>query len=245
MRKFILLPVLSAVLLFSFGKGLSAIGLSGANAIAPQENLAVVELYTSQSCSSCPPADRLLNSIADDPNIIALGFHVTYWDHLHWKDTLSREFATQRQRTRARYNNSRRVYTPQMVVNGKSEFVGSNRATLASALSNPHNVTAITVNHNTSNQSIEITLPNIERGNYTLWVAGIQNTHTQAIPSGENRGRTVEYKNSVLDFKSGGSWDGSSDSRVISVTPQKNIDRYIVYAQERGYGPVLAAGKSK
>jgi len=244
MRKFILLPVLSAVLLFSFGKGLSAIGFSGGGDIAPQSNLNVVELYTSQSCSSCPPADRLLNTVANDANIIALGFHVTYWDHLHWKDTLSREFATDRQRATARHRNTRRVYTPQMIVNGKDEFVGSSKTKLASALAKPHETTPINVQYNGKNASVEFTLPNIERSTYTLWIAGIQNSHTQSIPSGENRGRTVEYKNAVLDFKSGGSWNGSTDSRTINISPQAAIDRYVVYAQENGYGQILAAGIS-
>ena len=94
----------------------------------------VVELFTSQSCSSCPPADRNLGKLSENPNVIALGFHVTYWNHLHWEDTLSNEFSTKRQRSYAAAFRNGRVYTPQMVVNGEQEFVGSNGSKVNAAL---------------------------------------------------------------------------------------------------------------
>lgn len=242
MRKFILLPVLSAFLVLSFIKLLLAAGFTPQSDIKPAKNLAVVELFTSQSCSSCPPADHVLASIADDPNIIALSFHVTYWNYLHWKDTLSHEFATKRQRAIAAYQKSRRVYTPQMVVNGADEFVGSRTSPLNSALNRAAPVEIIDITR--SGETLTLSLPDAQTGNYTLWLAGVKNTHTQAIPSGENRGRTVTYRNAVLSFKSHGTWNGASDNRTITITPTDGVDHYVVLAQENSYGKILAAGRS-
>src|SRR6266705_4449724 len=85
----------------------------------------VVELFTSQGCSSCPPADALLGELAKRGDVLALGFHISYWDSLGWKDPLSSKSATERQKAYARHFTDGRVYTPQMVVDGTSEMVGS------------------------------------------------------------------------------------------------------------------------
>src|SRR5205814_1096869 len=94
----------------------------------------VVELFTSQGCSSCPPADRLLSELAERPDVIALGLHIDYWDDLGWKDPLSSPEATARQRDYARQFGRRQVYTPQLVVDGTEEAVGSDRAAVLQAL---------------------------------------------------------------------------------------------------------------
>src|ERR1700736_1842766 len=95
---------------------------------AAGERPIVVELFTSQGCSSCPPADALLAELAQRPDVIALGFHIDYWDDLGWKDPLSSPAATARQRDYARQFGRRQVYTPQLVVDGAEEAVGSDRA---------------------------------------------------------------------------------------------------------------------
>src|SRR5690348_4653604 len=87
----------------------------------------VVELFTSQGCSSCPPADALLNELAQRPDVVALGFHVDYWDYLGWKDPLSAPGSTQRQRDYARLLNQPTIYTPEMVIDGHLQLVGSDR----------------------------------------------------------------------------------------------------------------------
>ena len=213
--------------------------------ISQASKLTVVELFTSQSCSSCPPADKLLTEISDDPNMITLGFHVTYWDHLHWKDTLSREFATKRQRNYAGYKNTGRVYTPQMIVNGGAEFVGSSRGKLQSAVnkSKPVQPIAITV----KNGQIELDLPALpksEQGDFTLWVYGTQAMHTQPIKSGENRGRTVTYANSVLTQKRGDRWDGTARIITLDALESEGLDGITIIAQRDSFGTIVAAGKS-
>lgn len=204
----------------------------------------VIELFTSQSCSSCPPADKNLSKLAQSPNIIALGFHVTYWDHLSWKDTLSKRFSTDRQRSYSRYSGKSRVYTPQMVVNGTREFVGSRGGDIAKALKNATPVEPLNVSID-GNNILTLILPELKEGDYTLWVAGIQNEHEQSIPSGENRGRTVTYTNAVLDYASAGQWNGKAETRQFEAFTAEGIDHYIVLAQEKGYGPIAAAGQTE
>lgn len=204
----------------------------------------VIELFTSQSCSSCPPADENLAKLAENPNIIALSFHVTYWDHLSWKDTLSKKFATDRQRGYSRYAGKSRVYTPQMVVNGTQEFVGSRGGDIAKALNNAIPVEPIAVTSD-ENNILSVQLPALDKGSYTLWVAGVKDEHEQTIPSGENRGKTVAYKNAVIEYASAGKWDGEHKTVQLEGFDTPEINRYIVLAQESGYGPIKAAGQSK
>ena len=201
----------------------------------------VVELFTSQSCSSCPPADKNLAKLSENPNVIALGFHVTYWNHLHWKDTLSNQFSTDRQRAYARHKGNGRVYTPQMVVNGGDEFVGSRSGSIKSSLNRAQEVDPIQVAED--GDKLTVTLPSLKDGNYTLWLAGTKDTHTQEIPSGENRGRTVTYHNAVLHYEKAGNWDGFPQELSFD-KPAGDIDNYVVLAQEGGYGPIIAAGKN-
>ena len=109
------------------------------------ESAPLLELYTSEGCSSCPPADRWLSSrVAADPSFTALAFHVDYWDRLGWKDPFSSDAATARQNAYAKAWGTRRLYTPQMVVNGREEFVGSSEAqadaAVAAALKRPATV---------------------------------------------------------------------------------------------------------
>lgn len=202
----------------------------------------VVELFTSQSCSSCPPADKALADLAVNSNIIALGFHVTYWDHLNWKDTLSKEFSTQRQRGYAAARSTRRVYTPQMVVNGRQDFVGSNGGALNKALDQAQ--TIYTLDLRRDRGVLNITMPAVEGGHrYDVWMYGMQSTHVQNIGSGENSGKTVTYKNAVLSEYHAGDWDGASPYISVPIQQVEGIDRIAVIVQHKNYGPVLAAGQ--
>ncbi|MEM7650922.1 MAG: DUF1223 domain-containing protein [Pseudomonadota bacterium] len=203
----------------------------------------VVELFTSQSCSSCPPADKNLAALSEDPKVIALGFHVTYWNHLHWEDTLSQQFATDRQRAYSRYKRSSRFYTPQMIVNGNEEFVGSRKSAIQNALKNAKPIQTIRLSKNGGMLKAE--LPKLETDRYTLWLIGTKNSHTQEIPSGENRGRTVTYKNAVTQYKNLQSWDGEPQDIEINISDESVPDHYVLIAQKAGHGPIMAAGKTE
>lgn len=202
----------------------------------------VVELFTSQSCSSCPPADRILSKLAQDQDVIALGFHVSYWNHLHWKDTFSREFSDLRQHGYSSMRKVKRVYTPQMVVNGVDEFVGSHASKVKAAL-NKANLNPIQlIDIKADEQFITFALPNMDRNNYRLWAFGYQKEQNQDIESGENRGKSVIYANPVISYINLGAWDGTGSTGKFK-KPDEDITGIAIIAQQNGYGRIIAAGK--
>lgn len=207
----------------------------------------VVELFTSQSCSSCPPADEVLSDLARRNTIIALGCHVTYWDHLDWKDTLSLPACTERQRAYAAERGTRQVYTPQMVVNGRAEFVGSNRMLASLETARAENQTFPIAITRATPGTLEIALPKLEgTPALTLWLATFATAHTEHMSSGENRGRTVTYVNAVRTLSDAGSWSGRAEIRSLPLPrPPEGAaepDGYAVLAQTGKAGPILAAG---
>lgn len=202
----------------------------------------VVELFTSQGCSSCPPADQVINQLSDNPNFIPLSYHVTYWDYIGWKDSLGRGFSDKRQRSYSRFKNSSRVYTPQMIINGGKEFVGSRKHEANRNLSNAKPVAQIQMAGMTPEGTM-ITLPQVRIGSYTLWIAGIKKETNQKIGRGENHGKTVKYNDSVVSFKQGESWNGTSKTMTLNLPKSEEIDHYVILAQERAFGPIIAAGK--
>lgn len=215
--------------------------------------LVVAELFTSQSCSSCPPADKVLKELSKDKDVIALSCHVTYWNHLHWKDTLSQEFCTQRQRSYAHAFKNRNVYTPQLVVNGRYEFTGSRKkqADQTVQMAKTNNLLSIDIKKEGSHLTISLpTIPDHANKNFQLVLMSYADGHTQKIPSGENRGRTVHYTNPVTGMVSLGHWNGKKKSFKYDLNEESANAGYVVLAQEkaqdRGPGkamPIFAAGR--
>lgn len=203
----------------------------------------VVELFTSQSCSSCPPADKILASLAHNPNVIALGCHVSYWNHLNWKDTLSHEFCDIRQHGYGSYTGDKRIYTPQMIVNGEHHFIGSRQNELHAALEKTKSapIKAIKIEA-LGSQAIKFTLPALTNNNYRLWAFGYKHKSTQNIEKGENRGLNHAYANAIGSYTNLGSWRGESAIHQFQ-RPQEDIDAIAIFAQKDGYGPIIAAGK--
>jgi len=157
----------------------------------------VVELFTSQGCSSCPPADALIHDIANDPalrgRVIPLAFHVDYWDSLRWRDPFSSNEWTQRQARYARTMHLNSAYTPQAVVNGTREFVGSNRAALSAALEKASNEKRdeITLTARREGNSLIATIHATVPANDDLMLAIVEDGVTTKIEHGENAGRTI------------------------------------------------------
>lgn len=211
----------------------------------PIEAPIVVELFTSQSCSSCPSADRLLRKLsASNKNILALSCHVTYWDHLSWKDTLSRSDCTERQREYASaHGNGRRIYTPQMVVNGTANFVGSNRDEAKDAISNARDVKPIPM-FLSGDSELTAKLPTLPKGSYSLQVFGYKRFHLEQIPSGENRGKDLRYTNSVTYIGDLEMWDGTSTEKTFSLPglERREVDGLTMLVQSRRDSSVLGAG---
>ena len=174
------------------------------------ERPVVVELFTSQGCSSCPPANAFLNELSKQPSdVLALAFHVTYWDYLGWKDPFSLPVATDRQ---AQYG--RRFgdgsYTPEIVVDGAAGLVGSYRDEVNSAIAKARtqNVTAAEVNLVARDGKASIDI-GAGKGVARVMLVGFDREHVTAIGRGENRGRTMAEANIVRSFRSVGQWNGA------------------------------------
>jgi hypothetical protein len=171
----------------------------------------VVELFTSQGCSSCPPADALLGELAQRPDVIALGFHIDYWDGLGWKDPLSSPAATARQRDYARQFGRRQVYTPQLVVDGTEEAVGSDRAAVLSALqqAKPGAIAPVAFGKDGHSVAIAAATGSGPQKAKVLLVK-FARKRTSRVTAGENTGRTLDDVNGVESLTSLGAWDGTS-----------------------------------
>jgi hypothetical protein len=172
-----------------------------------QEAPTVVELFTSQGCSSCPPADGFLTDLAHQRHdVLPLAFHVTYWDYLGWKDPYSLEAATARQRAYARNLGEDGVYTPQMVVDGTAGFVGSDRSeglkTIAAAV---HKTIPVSVGRDGQTLLIKV---GAGTGRAQVLLVGFDFSHKTPIGRGENSGRTLLESNIVRSLTPIGAWSG-------------------------------------
>ncbi|GJL85665.1 MAG: coproporphyrinogen III oxidase [Micavibrio sp.] len=209
-----------------------------------QESPVVVELFTSQSCSSCPAADKALAELVrENKNIIALSCHVTYWNHLRWKDTLSKPECSRRQREYAiALGNGKRVYTPQMVVNGENGFVGSHRKEAKKAIANAGSITPISLSKQDS-KTLMADLPELPAKLYRLISFGYKNNHTENIKGGENGGKILRSTNAVVYAGPAESWDGSAKMKGIMIPNNNDIDGVIVLVQSAQTGTVVSAGQ--
>jgi hypothetical protein len=196
--------VLKLLLLASLAAGHSATAAS-----AP----VVIELFTSQGCSSCPPADALLSELARRPNVVALAYHVDYWDELGWKDPFSIPEATHRQRGYVRKLSSSGAFTPQAVVSGDTSLIGSNRAALTQAISADRD--ALAVQLSTTAGALVIDLPERWREPMDVHVISYLGEATTKIGRGENAKRTLRYSHIVRSIKRVGVWNGKPHRMTV------------------------------
>ena len=208
----------------------------------------VVELFTSQGCSSCPPADRYLAELAKDPGLVVLSWPVDYWDYIGWKDTFASPTFTARQRGYAAARESNQVYTPQAVIDGAVHAVGSDRdhveeelATRASALS-----ASIAVSDRDGKLSVDVTPKANAKGPATLWLVRVLRSANVAIGRGENKGRRVSYTNVVRDATAIGQWSGGPMHFDVARPKLAEGEGLVVLLQPgtvTNPGPILAAAK--
>ncbi|WP_282604967.1 thioredoxin family protein [Pelagibius sp. Alg239-R121] len=173
----------------------------------------VVELFTSQGCSSCPPADKLLGELADQPGVIALAHHVDYWDYIGWKDPFARPEATERQRRYSQHLGTRFIYTPQMVINGQIDVVGSRRAQVISSVTAAQTSgEALAIEVDDSSVMAKVTIPAGEAPEQgaTIWLAVFDDEQKTDVQRGENSGRELVDANVVREFVSLGTWKGQA-----------------------------------
>jgi hypothetical protein len=214
---------------------------------------AVVELFTSQGCSSCPPADELLVEYSRQPDIIALSMPVNYWDYLGWKDTLAHVAFTERQKAYAHSRKDRQVFTPQMIVNGKKSCIGSDRDQIEKAIqytSKGRKTLPVNVTVGEQNGTVTIAVeetPDTAQRSAELWVLPVLKTQTVPIERGENRGKTITYANVVRGLTRVGEWlGGSARFEVPLETARSGGDAYVVLLQSTDAsrpGIILGAAK--
>jgi len=174
----------------------------------------VVELFTSQGCSSCPPADRLLGELARRPDVIALGYHITYWDGAPWRDPLSRPEATERQRAYDDHLTRGQLYTPQMVIEGTRDVVGSDRDLVLAALDRETPVAAAAVRFAPDRHAVTIGAGTAPAGAGVL-VARYVLKRTTQVKGGENAGKSAIDVNAVTSLKMIGDWTGKPATFAI------------------------------
>jgi hypothetical protein len=205
---------------------------------AAAEPRAVIELFTSQGCSSCPAADKLLGEMAKDPSLIPLSLSIDYWDYLGWKDTLALAGHANRQKAYSHVRGDRDVYTPQVVVNGVAQALGNDREAIAHAIVQSH--------HNAAVLSVPVTLKvedgqilaaapagKSEGASAEVWLCPFSKAVQVAIGRGENTGRTVTYHNVVRRWVKLGTWTGKAEAWSIPVADVKTatIDGVAVIMQ--------------
>jgi hypothetical protein len=212
--------------------------------------VSVIELFTSQGCSSCPPADALLQTYAKRPDVLALTMPVDYWDYLGWKDTLGSPKNSERQRNYARARGDGQVYTPQVVINGMAHANGSaGRAIDAAVMLTQSDILAsrVPLKFWTDRGSIFIEAgaapPTAILKEATIWLAVIQSSAEVEITRGENHGRKVTYTNVVREMTPVGTWNGEPIRIQLarSAVMRKELEQVAVLLQHGKAGPIIAA----
>ncbi|HLG87338.1 MAG TPA: DUF1223 domain-containing protein [Alphaproteobacteria bacterium] len=197
----------------------------------------VVELFTSQGCSSCPPADAFLAELATRPGVLALGFHVDYWDKLGWKDPLSATGSTERQHQYAKWFGRRELYTPQMVVDGRREFVGSDRNEINAAIAlRPAAIAPVSF----SDDRKSVTVGAGDGYGKVLLVRYVL-TRSNAVSAGENAGRMATDVDAVTVLKPLGDWKGSALTYAVDPPTANEGVAVLVQADD---GLILGAGSA-
>ncbi len=215
------------------------------------QRVSVLELFTSQGCSSCPPADRLIQQLSKRPDIIALSLPVAYWDYLGWRDTLARPEYSQRQQDYAGMRGDGQVYTPQVVVNGLKGCVGSDLPAIESAVQTTlpiisKDAVPLSLRRDGGRLLIETGAAPADSAHKKgkVWVAVVAHSLTVPIARGENAGRTVTYTNVVRRLIEAGDWQGAPTSYAVPLDGvSRDGDMFVVLLQENGLGPIVAAAR--
>jgi hypothetical protein len=217
------------------------------------EPRAVVELFTSQGCSSCPPADKVIGDLAKDPSVIALSMPIDYWDYLGWKDTLADARFSARQQAYSRVRGDRGVYTPQVIVNGAANLIGSDREGIEGAIGETRKtdgVMSVPVSMALAGKQITVSVAASNKSPAAMhgevWICSISKEVSIAIGRGENRGREITYHNVVRNLLKVGDWNGNAGSWTVPLEniSREGVDAAAVYVQDGNRdrpGPMLGA----
>ncbi len=220
--------------------GLASVLIAAGGAASAADRPVVVELYTSEGCSSCPPADRLLAELASQrSDVLALDLHVTYWNNLGWHDPFSLRSATDRQDRYARLFGTGEVYTPEMVVDGRASLVGSDREAaeraIADAAASGSSV-PMRVSVQPSGVTVEV---GAGTGEAELVVVGYDGQHETRVGAGENNGRTLREVDVVRSMQASGAWHG----RAMTVRFAAPAGEHVAILLQAADGRILGAAR--
>jgi len=202
---------------------------------APLKPLVVVELFTSQGCPNCPPADELMRDLAEDAALLPLALHVDYWDYLGWKDVFARPEHTERQRDYVRASGKNMVYTPHFVLNGAAHFAGMEEKPLQAAIGAAASSAPVIAGQfeggvlNLSAQG--------DIGAAEIYLVSFTPVEQMEIRGGDNAGNVFDYVNIVRDITSIGEW---TDAPIDLATPKDELSHAVI-VQAAGMGPILFA----
>jgi hypothetical protein len=203
------------------------------------EPRALLELFTSQGCSSCPAADKLLGDLANDPTLVVLSDPIDYWDYLGWKDTLASPAHSARQRAYARMRGDGQVYTPQIVVNGALDALGSDQTAIEKTIvqsDQTSQVMALPVLLSLGGGGLNVKVESAENEHASgeVWLCPLARAVAVAIGRGENHGRTVTYHNVVRNWLKLGDWTGTASAWTVPAAQlgTDGVDAAVVMVQE-------------
>lgn len=220
--------------------GLVFFGLSGPASAADAQHPTVIELFQSQGCSSCPPANANVNALAVQPNVLALSYAVTYWDGLGWKDVFAKKQFTDRQWDYARAFGNNQVWTPQVVINGRANIVGSKREPLlALVASTDRGLTGPSLTVATDKVAISGTTAKPA----DVWLVRYEPRAIEvSVKAGENGGKTLPHRNIVRELVNIGRWSGGKGSFAVPAPTRPNLAT-AVFIQTGAGGPIIAAAR--
>ncbi|KIC44029.1 hypothetical protein RA28_13600 [Ruegeria sp. ANG-S4] len=223
----------------------SALTMFCAGATLAESDPVVVELFTSQGCSSCPPADRIMHELVKRDDVIGLALHVDYWDYIGWKDEYANPDHTARQRAYAREGGRTMIYTPQMVINGQQDVVGAKAGELDRIIT-AHLTAApeaeVTATKSGDTVSVEVASINLPAGEvYDVRIVQYSPLRHASIRRGELAGHDLDYANVVENWQTAGQWDGAA-RQSFSVSLPADLPA-VVLVQRAGHGPIVAATK--
>jgi hypothetical protein len=224
-----------ALLLLLLLLGLLASSACAANPIA------VVELFTSQGCSSCPPANDNVRALADRTDVLSLSFGVTYWDQLGWKDTFAQPAFTARQVAYERVLHHAGPFTPQVVVDGRADVVGMRKGEVEGLIARTRLAGGPSVD--IRGRQVTVAAGPASGGAADVWLVRYDpRTIEVAVRAGENNGRTLPHRNVVRQLLRLGAWSGKAETFTAPPAPAGLASAVLVQAP--GAGPILAAAKS-
>jgi hypothetical protein len=193
------------------------------------ETRALLELFTSQGCSSCPPADKLLGEFSADPSVVALSVPIDYWDYLGWKDTLANPAHSARQRAYAHLRGDRQVYTPQIVINGAAHALGSDHTAIERAIAQTDQKPGVMslpvlLSMGGSGLNVQVDTAKTDHATGEVWLCPLMKSVPVTIERGENHGRTIIYHNVVRNWVKLGDWTGTKMNWNVPISEIESND---------------------